>query len=295
MRETMKIIDAHNHPDWHGKDLKKFLLDMDEKNIEKCWLLSWECPRSEYYDGTVKVVPSGVLGTVTEPIPFSRCISYAERAPERFILGYAPDPRDRDACNKLIAAHDIYNAKICGEVKCRVMYDDFDCLRLFRTAGMLKMPVVLHFDYDRQISHTDRWTEWFGGSIDTLERVLQACPDTIFLGHAPGFWVHISDDELWKTCSYPDENTPVKAPGRIAQLLKKYPNLYCDMSAGSGLKALKRDAAYAVEFLTEFQDRVLYARDNFSNQHQEFLNSLGLSEDILAKIYAGNAEKLLNL
>lgn len=291
----MKIIDAHNHPDWHGKNLEKFLQDMDEKNIEKCWLLSWECPREEYYDGTIKVIPSGLLGTTTGPIPFSRCISYAERAPERFILGYAPDPRDRDACNKLIAAHEIYNARICGEVKCRVMYDNFDCLRLFRTAGMLKMPVVLHFDYDRQTTCTDRWSEWFGGSIDTLERVLQACPDTVFLGHAPGFWIHISDDELWKTTCYPADNTPVAAPGRISGLLKKYPNLYCDISAGSGLKALKRDAEHAVKFLTEFQDRVLYARDNFSNDHQDFLNNLDLPESVLSKIYSQNAEKLLAL
>mgnify|MGYP003320178318 CR=1 FL=1 len=27
----MKIIDAHNHPDWHGKDFSRFLQDMDEK------------------------------------------------------------------------------------------------------------------------------------------------------------------------------------------------------------------------------------------------------------------------
>lgn len=290
----MRIIDAHNHPDWHGKDLKRFLQDMDEKNIEKCWLLSWECPRSEYYDGTVKVVPADMLGT-TGPIPFARCVSYAERAPERFILGYAPDPRDRDACCKLIAAHDIYNAKICGELKCRVMYDNFDCLRLFRTAGKLKMPVVMHFDYDHQTDVNDPRTDWYGGTIDTLERVLQACPETVFIGHAPGFWIHISDDDLYLQRGYPPENAPVTAPGRIAQLLRKYPNLYCDISANSGLKALSRDTGYAVEFLTEFQDRVLYARDNFSNLHQEFLNTLGLPESILSKIYSENAESLIEI
>lgn len=289
----MKIIDAHNHPDWHGKDFSRFLQDMDEKNIEKCWLLSWECPRNEYYDNTVKVVPSNILGTTTGPIPFSRCVSYAERAPERFILGYAPDPRDSDACNKLIAAHDIYNVKICGELKYRVMYDNFDCLRLFRTAGMLKMPVIMHFDYDRATEVDAPRCDWYGGTIDTLERVLQACPETTFIGHAPGFWVHISDDDLYLKYSYPPSDIPVTAPGRITQLLRKYPNLYCDMSANSGLKALSRDKAHAVEFLTEFQDRILYARDNFSNSHQEFLNSLGLPESILSKIYHENAEALI--
>ena len=289
----MRIIDAHNHPDWHGKDLKAFLQDMDEKNIEKCWLLSWECPRSEYYDGTIKVVPADLLGSTTGPIPFSRCISYAERAPERFVLGYAPDPRDRDACCKLIAAHDIYNAKICGELKCRIMYDNFDCLRLLRTAGMLKMPVIMHFDYDHQLNFDDPRTDWFGGTIDTLERVLQACPDTIIIGHAPGFWIHISDDDLYMQQGYPSDDAPVIKQGRIAQLLRKYPNLYCDISANSGLKALKRNKEYTVEFLTEFQDRVLYARDNFTNLHQEFLNSLNLPESILSKIYFKNAESLI--
>ena len=289
----MKIIDAHNHPDWHGCDLAHFLRDMDEKGIDKCWLLSWESPRSEYHDGTPSVVPGPLLGTTTGPIPFARCVSYAERAPERFILGYAPDPRDRDACRKLIAAHDIYHVKICGEAKWRMMYNDYDCLRLFRTAGMLKMPVVLHFDYDYQSSYQDPWREWFGGSIDTLEEVLKSCPETIFLGHAPGFWVHISRDDLWSKPGYPVDGVPVTRDGRIPELLRKYPNLYCDLSANSGLKALKRDPEHAVEFLTEFQDRILYARDNFSNAHQEFLNSLGLPETILGKIYSGNADALL--
>ena len=64
------------------------------------------------------------------------------------------------------------------------------------------MPVTLHFDYDFQKTMNDPWNEWWGGTIHTLERVLEACPDTNSLGHAPGFWVHISDDDLWKTCQY---------------------------------------------------------------------------------------------
>ena len=40
----MKIIDAHNHPDWHGHDLDKYLVNMDQYGIEKTWLMNWECP-----------------------------------------------------------------------------------------------------------------------------------------------------------------------------------------------------------------------------------------------------------
>ncbi len=78
-------------------------------------------------------------------------------------------------------------------------------------------------------------------------------------------------------------------------MLRKYPNLYCDISAGSGCNALSRDPEFAVEFLTEFQDRILYGRDYFDNIHQEFLNSISLPDGVLEKIYSGNALKLVPL
>ena len=34
----MKIIDAHNHPDWHGHNLERFIANMDQYGISKTWL-----------------------------------------------------------------------------------------------------------------------------------------------------------------------------------------------------------------------------------------------------------------
>ena len=291
---SMKIIDAHNHPDWLEHDFHKTLANMDEYGISRTWLLSHTCPENEHHEVYFSQMCGSVLGMSDGPAPFARCVSYKERAPERFILGYSPDPRERMACKKLIAANKIYGAKICGEVKIRTMYDSPDCIRLFRTAGELNMPVIMHFDYDRQYSHNDPWTEWYGGTIHTLERVLQACPETVFLGHAPGFWIHISNDELWTKTSYPDvEKDGIIPEGEIIRLMRKYPNLYCDISAGSGRMALSRDKEFTKKFLTEFQDRILYARDCFDNKHQILLNSLDLPEEILKKIYAENALRLV--
>ncbi len=289
----MKIIDAHNHPDWHGHDLNKFLANMDRYGIEKTWLLNWECPEHEYNNSYKNAVPAPLLGSNTGPIPFTRCISYKERAPERFVLGYCPDPRLPDACARLKAAHAIYGARVCGELKCRMMYDSPDALRLFRLAGELEMPVTFHLQYTAQVKNTDPWDEWWGGTIDTIERVLQSCPDTAFLGHAPGFWIHISNDELWKTHIYPPADTKVVEGGRIPELMRKYKNLYCDISAGSGCMSLQRDPGFAKKFMTEFQDRILFARDYFDNIHQDFINGLGLSIKVLNKIYHVNAEKLI--
>ena len=292
-KKSMTIIDAHNHPDWHGHDLDKFIINMNRYGIEKTWLLNWECPDNEYDSFYKRVVAAPVLGSITGPIPFSRCIAYKERAPERFVLGYCPDPRLPDACARLNAAHHIYGAKVCGELKCRMMYDNPDALRVFRLAGELGMPVIFHLQYDMQRAINDPRHEWWGGTIDTIERVLQSCPDTIFLGHAPGFWIHISGDELWRDSNYPPENARILPGGRVPELLRKYPNLYCDMSAGSGCQSLKRDPEFAKGFLEEFQDRILYARDYFDNQHQEFINSLNLATEVLEKVYHANAEKLI--
>jgi len=285
------IIDAHNHPDWHGHNLDRFLVNMRDHAIDVTWLLSWECPHDEYAPNLTGVIPDvGPHG----PIPFSRCLSYAERAPGKFVLGYAPDPRRPEAIDQLSAMMAIYGVRVCGELKLRMMYDNWDAIRLFKFCGIKKVPVTVHLDYEIGTGEVryPRPNWWYGGGIEAFERAVQACPETIFLGHAPGFWAHISGDDLYRT-SYPKGK--VMLGGKVPAMLRQYPNLYCDLSAGSGHNALARDPEFAREFILEFQDRILYARDYFDNQHQVLLNSLNLPTDVLAKIYAGNALKLVPL
>ena len=38
------LIDAHNHPDYHGFTAEKIVRNMDENGIDKIWLLSWTSP-----------------------------------------------------------------------------------------------------------------------------------------------------------------------------------------------------------------------------------------------------------
>ncbi len=288
------IIDDHNHPDWCGHDLDKYLANMDANNIDVTWLLSWEAPTNEYdpsYDSRTPIhySPWG-------PIPFERCLSYKERAPERFVLGYAPDPRRPDAIDRLNSAIDMYDVKIYGELKIRMMLDDWDAIRMYRFCGEKGLPVLVHIDYefDRGTPYP-RPNYWYGGGIDAFERAIAKCPETNFLGHAPGFWSHISGDDQYDKVGYPAGK--VQPGGKLIEMLRKYPNLYCDLSAGSGCNALSRDPEFAVEFLTEFQDRILYGRDYFDNVHQEFLNSIAdkLPAGVLDKIYSGNALKLVPL
>ncbi len=81
--------------------------------------------------------------------------------------------------------------------------------------------------------------------------------------------------------------------GKISQMLEQYPNLYCDISAGSGCNALSRAPAFSRDFLIRWQDRILFGRDYFDNRHQELLESLDLPGAVLEKIYSGNALRLV--
>jgi predicted TIM-barrel fold metal-dependent hydrolase len=54
---------------------------------------------------------------------------------------------------------------------------------------------------------------------------------------------------------------PVTAGGLTDRLLTDYPNMYGDLSAGSGLSALMRDEAHAREFLAKHQNQLLYGSD----------------------------------
>ena len=282
------IIDDHNHAYYHGYDCRKMLEDMDRRHIDKTWLLTWITPESEWDPETGWCASRA---TAEGPMPLDVTLEYIREAPDRFVLGYAPDPRRPDACNRLRAAVRTHGVKICGEVKLRMMYDNPDALRLFRLAGELGLPVLMHFDYEYPTGREfPRPNWWYGGGIECLERVLKACPDTNFIGHAPGFWAHISNDDKYLTEPYP--KGPVIPGGRVERLLETYPNLYCDISAGSGHTALSRDPDYTRAFLTRFHDRVLYGRDSFTNIHQELLDGLGLAPDVLADIYSRNALRL---
>lgn len=283
------IIDAHNHPDWHGHDLRSFLDNMKRYNIDKTWLLSWVSPVDEYDPNTIYCLPDAGPGG---PVPFARCLSYVERAPEKFVLGYAPDPRRPEAMDQLQAAVSIYGVRVYGELKLRMMYDNPDVIRMFRFCGEKGLPVLVHIDYEFDTgARYPRPNWWYGGGIDAFERAIQACPSTTFIGHAPGFWAHISGDKQYNKVSYPKGK--VEPGGKLIDMLHMYSNLYCDTSAGSGYNALKRDPEFAKDFLIEFQDRILYGRDYFDNVHQEFINSLKLPTQVLEKIYAGNALQLV--
>jgi predicted TIM-barrel fold metal-dependent hydrolase len=295
-RKRPRIVDTHQHVFWHGRDDLGLIADMDAHGIDYAWLLTWEIAPFEDDHAYHKVLnPANLRSDGTHAgIVLADLVRARDRFPERFILGYCPHPMHPMAPELLRAAVRMYGVRVCGEWKFRLPFDDPRCIRLFDTAGELRLPVVLHLDipflsdgkggrkYDPR---------WYGGTVENLERVLQACPGTTFIGHAPGFWREISGDAADDPAIYPRGG--VTPGGRLYQLFEKYPNLFADLSAGSGRFALEREPGHAVDFLVRFQDRLLFARDGYEQELYRFLQTLPLPEEVVAKIFFRNAERLV--
>jgi predicted TIM-barrel fold metal-dependent hydrolase len=187
-----------------------------------------------------------------------------------------------------------------GEITANIALDDPRVISLFRQCGDHELPVLSH--------STGPGRGVYGLYDDVglprLERLLQAVEGTTVIGHAPGFWAEIEGGiTVEKKFVYP--TGPIRKEGAVSRLLRRYPNLYADISANSGYNALSRDPDFAVRFLTEFQDRVLFGTDVCFGDaegrmpHLDYLRSLRdnnrLSAEVFDKITGQNALTILTL
>jgi len=291
------IVDSHQHAFWYGRTDAGLIADLDEQKIDVAWVLTWEIPPDEAFIDQSIFNPALVRADGTHPgMTLGDALVMRNHYPDRVILGYCPDPRLPGATGLLEAAVKMHGVRVCGEWKFRILLDDPRCINLFRTAGKLGCPVVFHIDVPYLPDKTGQivyYKDWYAGTVENLERTLAACPETIFIGHAPGFWRHISGDGDTHPDGYP--RGPIIPGGKVPLLMRKYPNLWADLSAGSGLYALQRNPEFGKAFLTEFADRLLFGRDFFGGELHAFLQTLDLSADVHDRIYFQNAIRLAGL
>jgi len=297
MPTPTRIVDSHQHVFWHGRDDAGLVADLDEQGVEYAWLLSWEIQfdedRESYHSvlNPVHFRPDGAHAG----IPLSDLLRARDRYPQRFVVGYCPHPNHESAPALLRHAVEMYDIRVCGEWKFKMLFDDPRCLELYRAAGELGLPVVLHLDVPylpQADGTTEYYSAWYGGTIENLERALKACPDTTFIGHAPGFWREISGDAASDPEVYP--RGPVTGRGRLYDLFEANDNLCADLSAGSGRYALDRDPEHAMAFIRQHSDRLLFGRDCYGGDLHAFLSPLDLEPEIIEKVYHGNAERLVS-
>lgn len=174
-----------------------------------------------------------------------------------------------------------------GEHKPGVAIDDARNMRIYEACAELKLPVLFHLDNERNMDKP---------GLPGLAKVLEAFPTVNFIGHAQGWWASISGDATQADLhGYP--KAPVQAGGAIDALMEKFPNIYGDLSAGSGANAIARDKKFGREFLIRRADRLLFGSDFLAPPQAvpqfELFAGLDLPEEVQRKIFRENARKLL--
>ena len=135
-----------------------------------------------------------------------------------------------------------------------------------------------------------------------LELSLQKFPELKFFAHSQAFWAEIGQLETsGDRTGYP--KYPVKEEGVVPKLMRKYSNLYGDLSASSGCNALSRDEQYAAKFLDEFQDRLMFGTDICAPSTPtplvdlllKFRDEKKITEEVFNKVARENAVRILGL
>ncbi len=111
--------------------------------------------------------------------------------------------------------------------------------------------------------------------IPGLEHTLQRFPALKFIAHGPIFWNEIVAGGVCRGARKAvfgtdglQHGTPAFAPeltgsGMAQELLRAFPNLYGELSDACGI--LKYDEDFAVDFLVEFQDKLMFGTDCCNN------------------------------
>lgn len=207
-------------------------------------------------------ITKGIVVSVGELLPQlpknEECMDICKADPNHYAWMCNPEPVDPDTVYETLRKYKEQGAVGVGELTCNLPLTDPALQALFEAAGKLGLPITLHMSPAVGCSY---------GVVDEpglplLEQCLKSFPQTIFVGHSACFWCEISGDaptDAKGRNGYP--SGPVVPGGRIEELLSKYPNLYCDLSATSGGQAITRDEAYGLAFLERFADRMLFATD----------------------------------
>lgn len=134
-----------------------------------------------------------------------------------------------------------------AEQKFNVECDSAASQKLYELAADYNVPILLHFQF-----------QTYNLGYERFHTMLTKFPKTNFIGHAQTFWGNIDAAQEQKNLYPKGKITP---GGMTDHYLADYPNMFADMSAGSGLNALTRDEEHTTKFFERHQDKVLYGSD----------------------------------
>jgi predicted TIM-barrel fold metal-dependent hydrolase len=219
------------------------------------------------------------------------CYRFASAHPKTYLFG-ANEVPDVPSAVREIERYLKLGAVLIGEQKFGVDCDSPVMQRIYEVAQAHGVPVLMHWQFNR-----------FNYGFERFHKMLEKYPRVNFIGHAQTWWANVDKHHTDQTVLYP--KGLVASGGLTDRYLTDYANVYGDLSAGSGQNALTRDEAFARDFLTRHQDKLLFGSD--CNDHEgggpkciggqtiAIIRRLASSREIERKLLYGNAKKLLRL
>lgn len=188
---------------------------------------------------------NGLDGTVSTN---EDCLALVKAFPHEFVFG-ANEVSDIADAPAVIEKYLKLGAVLIGEQKFNVECDSAEMQKLYQLADAYKVPILMHWQVGS-----------YNQGFDRFHTMLKKYPNVTFIGHAQTWWANID-----KNC----DNDPRKlypsgkiTPGGLTdRYLSDYPNMFGDLSAGSGENAFKRDPDHARAFLARHQDKLMFGSD----------------------------------
>jgi len=236
------IIDIHQHTNYSGRTDEQLLYHQRAMGVTQTILLPAGSPvnRPSTHDGKTN-------GLAAKCGTNESCVKIAREHPGEyyFFVNEVPDlPEAKDVLTKYLKM----GALGIGEQKFFLPCDSPPIEAVAEVAGDFGVPVLLHFQEGM-----------FNVNFADFHKILEKYPKTRFIGHAQSFWGNTDKNYTNAAGMYPHGKV---APGGITdRYLSDYPNMFADMSAGSGLNFLQRDEDHARGFLDRHQDKVLFGSD----------------------------------
>ena len=276
-------VDMHTHlgQTWNTTvplTAEELLRWMDAHSVAQAVVLPLSSPESSSYMITTDFV-------LAQTAPFrDRLIPFCSIDPRTSYSG------GRKGLVEMLKKYVDAGAKGFGEHKPGIPFDDPRSMEIYAACAELKLPLLFHIDNLRNMDKP---------GLPGLAKALEANPGCNFIGHGPGWWASISGGITEKDLGgYPKGK--VAPGGAMDALMEKFPNIYADLSAGSGAGAISRDLDFGREFLIRRADRVMFGTDFLAPmqgvpQFELFEQQLKLPDEVQAKIFRDNARRVLGL
>jgi predicted TIM-barrel fold metal-dependent hydrolase len=249
------VIDIHQHTNYGGKRDSAYLqvlagrtdeqLRVHQRTMGVTKSILLPAGRTVNSDATHAGRSNGLEGTCTSN---DACMELAKRFPNEFAFG-ANEVSDLADAPAVVEKYLKLGACIIGEQKFGVECDSPAMQRLYQLAETYQVPILMHW----QVAS-------YNYGFERFHRMLEKYPRVNFIGHAQTWWANINKGYVDNPKAlYP--TGPVTAGGLTDRYLKDYPNMFADLSAGSGEAAFKRDPEHARAFIVRHQDKLLYGSD----------------------------------